>query len=215
MGCKLPPAQRRNAAQDGRSKRRAVETAGPTSRKKVGESGLASKVDQLTAELESMKSLFLAFQAGTGAGEPGALAPPAAALESEEDVLSVAASAAEFAEYEPDGVLQDVASRASAVCSRPSTRSSTGASEDNSMGAIIRMALARLQLDEPKAQPAPASACFRHGPAPTSYTVPPSEELTPVATSGLSAPVHSLFSSRHRPLGPLSDCPRGNLSGTK
>ena len=45
----LPPAQRRNPAQDGRSKRRAAVTAGPTSRKKVRESGLASKVGQLTA----------------------------------------------------------------------------------------------------------------------------------------------------------------------
>ncbi|CAL8292261.1 unnamed protein product [Arctogadus glacialis] len=123
----LPPAQRPNPAQDGRSKRRAAVTAGPTSRKKVRESGLASKVGQLTVELEGMKCLFLAFQAGTGAGEPGALAPPAATLEQEEGVLSLAASAAEFAEYEPDGVLQDAASRASAVCSRPSTCSSTGA----------------------------------------------------------------------------------------
>ena len=82
-----------------------------------------------------MKSLFLAFQAGTGAGEPGALAPPAAALEPEEDVLSVAASAAEIAECELDGVPQDVASSASAACSHSSTHSSTGAFEDNSMGA--------------------------------------------------------------------------------
>ena len=44
------------------------------------------------------------------------------------------------------------------------------------MGAIIRMALARLQLDVPQAQPAQASAFFRRGPAPTSFTVPPSEE---------------------------------------
>ena len=44
------------------------------------------------------------------------------------------------------------------------------------MGAIIRMALARLQLDVPQAQLAQASAFFRRGPAPTSFTVPPSEE---------------------------------------
>ena len=80
-----------------------------------------------------MRSLFLAFQAGTGTGEPGALAPPAAALEPEEDVLSLAASAPEFAEYGPVGVPQEVAS---VTGSRPSTSSSTGASEDNSMGAI-------------------------------------------------------------------------------
>ncbi|CAL8370662.1 unnamed protein product [Boreogadus saida] len=156
---RLPPAQRRNPAQDGRSKCRAAETTGPTSRKKLRESGLASKVGQ------NMKFLFLTCQAGTGAGELGALAPPAAALEPEEDVLSMATSAAEFAEYDPDEVPPDVDSHA---CSFPSTRNSTGASEDNSMGAIIRMAMARLQLDVPQAQPAPASAFFRRGPAPTS-----------------------------------------------
>ncbi|CAL8370664.1 unnamed protein product [Boreogadus saida] len=32
-----------------------------------------------------------------------------------------------------------------------------------------------------------------------------------MATSGLSAHIHSLLSSRHRPFGPLSDSPRGNL----
>ena len=67
---------------------------------------------QLTAELliDNMKSLFRAFQPGTGVGEPGA--PMAAALKPEEDVLSVAVSAAEFAEYGPDGVPQEVASGA-------------------------------------------------------------------------------------------------------
>ena len=44
------------------------------------------------------------------------------------------------------------------------------------MGAIIRMALARLQLDVPQAQPAPASAFFRRSSAPATFTVPPSEE---------------------------------------
>ena len=77
----------------------------------------------------------------------------------------MATSAAEFAEYDPDEVPPDVDSHA---CSLPSTRNSTGASEDNSMGAIICMAMARLQLDVPQAQPAPASAFFRRGPAPTS-----------------------------------------------
>lgn len=162
----LSSAQRLTPAQFGRSKRRAAETKGPASRKKVKESGLTSKVDQLTEEINQMKSLFLAFQSGTGAGELGAPAPPAAILEPEEDVLSMAASATEFAEYEADVVPQDVASRASAVGSCSSTHSSTVGSEDNSMGAIIRSALARLQLDIPQAQPAPASAFFRCGSAP-------------------------------------------------
>ena len=208
----LPPGQRRNPARDGRSKRRAAVTAGPTSRKKVRESGLASKVGQLTAELESMKCLFLAFQAGTGAGGPGALAPPAATLEPEEDVLSLAASAAEFAEYEPDGVLQDAASRASAACSRPSTHSSTNASEDNSMGAIIRMALASLQLDVPQAQPAPASAFFRRGLAPASFTVPPSEEyLRELHACWRDPRAHSHATSDGRSLAAMQDAPKFGL----
>ncbi|CAL8387734.1 unnamed protein product [Boreogadus saida] len=208
----LPPAQRRNPAQDGRSKRWAAVTAGPTSRKKVRESGLASKVGQLTAELESMKCLFLAFQAGTGAGGPGALAPPAATLEPEEDVLSLAASAAEFAEYEPDGVLQDAASRASAACSRPSTHSSISASEDNSMGAIIRMALASLQLDVPQAQPAPASAFFRRGLAPASFTVPPSEEyLRELHACWRDPRAHSHATSDGRSLAAMQDAPKFGL----
>ncbi|KAK0134652.1 Neuronal acetylcholine receptor subunit alpha-10 [Merluccius polli] len=62
------------------------------------------------------------------------------------------------------------------VSSRSSAHSGGTGSEDNSMGAIIRMALARLQLDVPQVQPAPASAFFRRGPAPATFTVPPSEE---------------------------------------
>ncbi|CAL8385973.1 unnamed protein product [Gadus morhua 'NCC'] len=178
-------------------------------KKAVRVSGLASKVGQLTAELESMKSLFLAFQAGTGAGEPGALAPPAAALEPEEDVLSLAASAAE---YEPDRFLQDLASRASAACSRPSTRSSTCASEDNSMGAIILMALASLQLDVPQAQPAPASAFFRRGPAPASFTVPPSEEyLRELHACWRDSRALSHATSDGLPLAAMQDAPKFGL----
>ena len=44
------------------------------------------------------------------------------------------------------------------------------------MDAIIRMALACLQLDIPQAQLAPTSAFFRRGPAPATFTVPPSDE---------------------------------------
>ena len=38
------------------------------------------------------------------------------------------------------------------------------------------MALARLQLDVPQAQQAPTSAFFMRGPAPATFTVPPSDE---------------------------------------
>ena len=56
-----------------------------------------------------MKFLFLAIQSGTGAVNVGAPASPATMFEPEEDVLSMAASATEFADYGTDVVLQDAA----------------------------------------------------------------------------------------------------------
>jgi len=44
------------------------------------------------------------------------------------------------------------------------------------MAAIIRAALARLQLQVLQADSTQASAFFRHNPAPVTLTVPPSEE---------------------------------------
>ena len=172
----LTPAQQ-SPAQPSRPKRRAAETAGASSGRRAKESKLASKVDQLTEELNQMKSLVLAIRSGTGAGDTGAPAPPTVVFEPEDDALSLAASATEFADYGADTVPQDTASgHGSGVSSRSSAHSGGTGSEDNSMGAIIRMALARLQLDVPQVQPAPASAFFRRGPAPATFTVPPSEE---------------------------------------
>ncbi|XP_062279213.1 uncharacterized protein LOC133984014 [Scomber scombrus] len=172
----LTPAQRLPPAQLSRSKRRAAETVAAFSWKRAKGSKLASKVDQLTEELNQVKSLFLALQSGTGARDVGAPAPPAAMFDPEDDALSVAASATEFADYGADVVPQDVASHASGVSSCSSARSCGAGSEDSSMGAIICMALARLQLDVPQAQLAPASVFFRRGPAPATFTVPPSDE---------------------------------------
>ena len=90
---------------------------GAFSRKRVKESKLASTVDQLTAELNRMKSLFLAIQSETGVVDVGAPAPPATMFKPEEDVLSVAASATEFADYGVDVVPQDSASHTSGMSS--------------------------------------------------------------------------------------------------
>lgn len=139
----LTPAQRLVPDQTGQSKRQAAEAAGPTPAKTAKGPRLASKVDQLTAELNTMKSLFLAFQSGTGAEPPDDFVPSAASLESEDDVLSMASSAGQFNEYEPEVLPQMGASQPSAAGSRSSTHSSTGGVEDCSMGAIIRMALAQ------------------------------------------------------------------------
>ena len=133
-------------------------------------------MDQLTEELNQVKSLFLAIHSGTGAGDVGALAPPAAVFVPEEDVLSVAVSATEFADYGADVVCQDVVSHTSGASSCSSTRGCGAGSKDSSMGAIIRMALARLQLDVSQAQLVPTSAFFRCGPAPATFTVPLSDK---------------------------------------
>ena len=49
-------------------------------------------------------SLFLALHSGTGAGDVGAPAPPAAMFNPVDDALFVAASATEFADYGADMV---------------------------------------------------------------------------------------------------------------
>ena len=59
-------------------------------------------MDQLTEELKQVRPLFLAIQSETGAGDVGAPASPGAMFDPEEDVLSMAASATEFADYEAD-----------------------------------------------------------------------------------------------------------------
>ena len=80
------------------------------------------------------------------------------------------------------------------------------------MGAIIHMALARLQLDVPQAQPAPASAFFRRGPAPSSFTVPPSEEyLRELHACWRDPRAHSRATSDGRSLAAMQDAPKFGL----
>lgn len=209
---RLTPAQRVIPAQTDRPKRRASETPGPAPRKKVRQSNLASKVDKLTMEMENMKSLLLAFQSETGAGVPDAPAPLVDVLEPEEDVLSMAASATEFTEYEPDVAPEAIVSCPSAASSCTSVHSSAGAVEDNSMATIIRMALARLQLDPPQVQPAPASAFFRRGPAPSNFTVPPSQDyLRELHACWRDSRALSHSTSDARALAAMQDAPRFGL----
>ena len=68
------------------------------------------------------------------------------------------------------------------------------------------MALARLQLDLPQAQLAPFSAFFRRGPAPTSFTMPPSEEYLGEGSRALS---HA--TSDGRTLAAMQDAPKFGL----
>lgn len=181
----LPPPQLR------RSKRRAeAAAAAAPSRKKVrsDHSRLSSKVDQLSAELAQMRSLFMARHSDTsleGAGAPSekeegeADAPledsDMPVLVPEDDALSLAASATYFGEYAED--TEDGASQASEPSSHSSAQSSLAETEDSSMRATMRMALDRLGLDVPQqAESAHASALFRRRPAPSAFAVPHSAD---------------------------------------
>ncbi|CAL8288514.1 unnamed protein product [Arctogadus glacialis] len=61
-----------------------------------------------------------------------------------------------------------------ASCS--SAQSSLQGAADTFMAAVMRMALARIQLDAAQTESAQASAFFRRNPAPATFSVPPSEE---------------------------------------
>ncbi len=151
----VPPSDLPPPDQPSGPKHSAAETEGAPPRKRAKSRGLSSRIDQLTAELHQMKSLLLALQPATGVGKPGVPEPPLELLCPQDDALSVAASANQFNEFGDDR-----ASQASKTASHLSAQSSMQGVVDNSMGAIICMALARLQLDVPQGDSAPASAFF-------------------------------------------------------
>ncbi|TNN33728.1 hypothetical protein EYF80_056109 [Liparis tanakae] len=93
--------------------------------------------------------------------------PPAAEQFSEEDIISVTASANLFTEYS-DGR----GTQASRPGSQLSGQSQPEGGVDGSIGAV--MCMARLQLDVQQPEPPRASAFFRRTNAPTDFSVPPS-----------------------------------------
>ena len=119
--------------------------------KKKARGGLAARVDGLASDMEQIRSLLLALQPGTGQGlaglQPG---PPSSHFES--DVLSLAASANLFDEAMTKGDASHTLDEAS--CS--SAQGSLQGAADTSMAAVLRSALARLQLDAAQT-PAPSS----------------------------------------------------------
>ena len=151
----------------GRIKRSAEEARGaPAGKKAKGSSGLTAKVDQMSAELNQIKDLLFALQ-------PGACVqgPPVERMLAEEDALSITASATQF-----QGSARGEPFHTTGSASLGSARSSSQGSEEFSMGATVRGALARLQLDLPQEGPAPVSAFFRNQRAPATFSVPPSED---------------------------------------
>ncbi|CAL8347638.1 unnamed protein product [Gadus morhua 'NCC'] len=157
----LPPSQ------PGRSGRQRHDGAPP---KKKTRGGLAARVDGLASDMEQIRSLLLALQPGTGQGlgrlQPG---PPSSQFD---DALSLAASANLFNEAMTEGDASHTLDEAS--CS--SAQGSLQGAADTSMAAVLRTALACLQLDAAQTESAQASAFFRRNPAPATFSVPPSEE---------------------------------------
>ena len=134
---------------------------------------LASKVDRLSSDMVRIQELLLTLQPGAGGGVADVQPDPS--LEdgpNMDDALSLVASANLFNER----VTEDGTSITVGETSYSSARSSGHSTECTPMGAVICTALARLGLDAPQADLAQPSAFFRGSPAPTSFSVPPSEE---------------------------------------
>ncbi|CAL8310675.1 unnamed protein product [Gadus morhua 'NCC'] len=134
----LPPNQ---PGHSGRQRHDGAAAMGAPPKKKA-RGGLAARVDGLASDMEQIRSLLLALQPGTGQGlaglQPG---PPSSHFES--DVLSLAASANLFSEAMTEGDASHTLDEAS--CS--SAQGSLQGAADTSMAAVLRTALARLQLD--------------------------------------------------------------------
>ncbi|CAJ1053304.1 LOW QUALITY PROTEIN: uncharacterized protein LOC114481864 [Xyrichtys novacula] len=187
----LPPSGQVPTAKHGRLKRGADTPASagtPPSRKKsrtrpkTDRSRLSSRVDQLSAELDRMRAMLLVHQPLECPSEEARVPTPEMphltqeSQEPEEDALSLAASASYFHEYE-EGEVYEGASQASDEGSRSSAQTELSESEDNSMRAILRMALEKLKVAIPdQAGSAPTSRFFRRKPASNAFSVPHAED---------------------------------------
>ncbi|MEQ2164596.1 hypothetical protein GOODEAATRI_008294, partial [Goodea atripinnis] len=144
-----------------------------SSRRKRAKSyqGLATRVEQLPTELAEMKSLLQTRHSDASLPTAGLSSPPMPDLSVEENVLSLAASASQFRDEE-----EAQSSQASETGSF-SSQSAVGEPSDGFMREVMCMALRQLQLELPLGgESASGSAFFRHGRAPTPFSVPPSEE---------------------------------------
>ncbi|MED6242228.1 hypothetical protein ATANTOWER_001854 [Ataeniobius toweri] len=129
--------------------------------------GLASRVEQLSTELAEMKSLLHTRHSDASLPTAGLSSPPMPDLSVEEDVLSLAASAAQFREDE------EVQSSQASEIGSFSSQSAVGEPRDGSMREVICMALRQLQLELPLGEEsASGSAFFRRGRAPYSLFCP-------------------------------------------
>ncbi|TNN44873.1 CMP-N-acetylneuraminate-beta-galactosamide-alpha-2,3-sialyltransferase 4 [Liparis tanakae] len=166
-GLDLLPSGQPGPSQPNRYKRRLTVAAG-ASPKRAKTATLASRVELMATELAQVKSLLRALH--PSAVETEESVPPAAEQSLEDDIISVAASANLFTEYSDGrGTQASIPGSHLSVHNR-----SEEAAEDGSIGAVIRMALARLQLDIQQPEPSQASAFFRRTSTPAAFSVPPS-----------------------------------------
>ena len=179
----LPSGQAPSTSKRKQPKRRSDTAADAGSRpakkkSKSEDDRLASKVDKLSAELQRMTALLMVHQPQDPTEEARVPAPEMPYLEREpqgreEDTLSLAASASHFREYEEGEV--DTASQVSDQYSSAQTEASEA--DDETMRAILRMALEKLKLTIPEQEgSAPTSKFFKRKPLSTAFAVPHAED---------------------------------------
>ncbi|XP_074483968.1 uncharacterized protein LOC141763298 [Sebastes fasciatus] len=152
-------------------RRRAPPEGTPPTKKARKVDCLATKVDTLTSEFAEIKALLLNLQPGrVNATQP---TPPGW----DEDALSTRASCSQFCEDRPGQGELVASSHASDTCSRQSGSGSRAGSESApaTVKPVVRMALARLGVDEAPTAGTSSSAFFRWAPPLAGFSVPPSQ----------------------------------------
>ncbi|XP_057686428.1 uncharacterized protein LOC130912382 [Corythoichthys intestinalis] len=177
-----------------RSKRRgpSAPPSGPRPKRSKVDELLASDVERLRREVAELRSLLGDRPPGDSAAAFDPRSPGMPDLDLEADAVSLAASASMF--HDDVGESAFVPSE---LGSSSSALGSSAGSPDASMLAVLRGALARLQLDLPqRPASAPASAFFRHQRSASNFAVPASADFVrelhagwrdPAALSRLSA----------------------------
>ena len=155
----LPPPEREPTVRV-----RSPPRAAPPRKKARKADGYAAKVDKLVSEFAEIKSLLYNLQPVRLASISQAEAPTTP--EWDGDALSTSASCSQFYEDRPGQGEVEASTQASEGGSQHVGSGSRAGSEASpaTVKPVVRMALARLGLDEAPADIAPASAFFRHVP---------------------------------------------------
>ncbi|XP_074481579.1 uncharacterized protein LOC141761839 [Sebastes fasciatus] len=177
LECQLPLSGVPSNTRSGR--RRAPPEGAPPTKKARKVDCLATKVDTLTSEFAEIKALLLNLQPGrvnaTQNDSPQAMTPTPPGWD--EDALSTRASCSQFCEDRPGQGELVASSHASDTCSQQSGSGSRAGSESApaTVKPVVRMALARLGLDEAPTAGTSSSAFFRWAPPLAGFSVPPSQ----------------------------------------